>query len=343
MHLVGPSSESGAAILEARNLSCVFELRRFLGPSKSVHAVRGVDLAVVPGEVLGIVGESGCGKSTLARLLLGLEAPTTGEVLLQGRPLCRRSLETRRALAGQIQIVFQDTRGTLDPRKRVIDQVVEPLEIHGIGEEAGRTEKAASLLSDFGLPSHLWDRFPHQLSGGQCQRVVLARALILEPKVLVCDEPTSAADVSVQAQVVNLLREVRDRLGLTIVFISHNLAVVRHLCDRVAVMYLGRIVETGPTEPVFRAPSHPYTQSLLAAVPIPDPLRKQDWLAVSGEPPSPIDPPSGCAFHPRCPSAHDRCRAENPGLRVISSNRGAACHLLDQDEDLADLADGVEA
>ena len=316
-------------VLEADRLSRHYDARRGpFGRRRQVRALDDVTLALRPDEVLGVVGESGCGKSTLARLMVNLDRPSAGTVRYRGRVVSGLARRDWRPLRRHIQIVFQDTRGALNPRHSVLDQVAEPLAIHNIGDSADQRERAGGLLRRLGLPEPLWRRYPHQLSGGQCQRVVLARAMILQPDVLICDEPTSAADVSVQAQVVSLLQELRQGGGLAIVFISHNLALVRHLCDRVAVMYLGRIVETVPIEALFSAPAHPYTRALVSAVPDLKPGRRDDRIYLAGEPPSPIDPPPGCAFHPRCPHARETCRRVTPVLKPDRDGRLVACHVV---------------
>ena len=323
------TADAPSPILEADGLSRHFGVRRGLFTrERLVRALDGVTLAVRPDDVLGIVGESGSGKSTLARLMVNLDRPTAGTVRYRGRAVSGLTRRAWKPLRRHLQIVFQDTRSALNPRHAALDQVAEPLAIHAIGAAAERLEAARSVLRRLGLPEPFWRRYPHQLSGGQCQRVVLARAMILKPEVLICDEPTSAADVSVQAQVVDVLQELRRGGGLAIVFISHNLALVRHLCDRVAVMYLGRIVETAPVDALFGAPAHPYTRALVSAVPTLRPGQGAERIYLSGEPPSPIDPPPGCPFHPRCPSARGRCRTVAPMLKPDRHGRLVACHVV---------------
>jgi len=281
-----------------------------LGLNKGVaRAVDGVSLSIQQGESLGLVGESGCGKSTLARCVLGLEPLAAGRVEFQGRDI---SAWPEKELRRQMQMVFQDPYSSLNPRMRVADIVAEPLVIHSVGTGAERTAKTLDLLRLVGLPESLAERYPHQLSGGQRQRVAVARALALNPALVVCDEPVSALDVSIQAQVLLLLQDLRERLGLTYLFISHDLAVVGQVCDRIAVMYLGKVVEVAPSEALVRNPKHPYTSALLSAVPVPDPGHARKRQHLTGELPSPLNPPSGCPFHPRCPRVMDRCAREFP-------------------------------
>ncbi|PZG43419.1 peptide ABC transporter ATP-binding protein [Spongiactinospora gelatinilytica] len=301
-------------------------LRRTVGVLK---AVDGVSLELRAGETLGVVGESGCGKSTLARMLTAHERPTSGEVDLLGRPLHKlRGAELRRARR-RVQLIFQDPSGSLNPRMTVAASVREPFDVNpDLAPRGERDRRVRELLELVGLgPGHA-GRYPHQLSGGQRQRVGIARALALRPEVLVCDEPVSALDVSVQAQIVNLLERLRAELGLAYVFIAHDLGVVSHLADRVAVMYLGRVVETGPQERVYGHAAHPYTQALHAAAPLPDPALRGDREApLEGEPPSPLDPPGGCSFHPRCPLARDTCATVPPPQVEVAPGHQVSCHL----------------
>ncbi len=287
-----------------------------------LHALRGVDLALARGETLGIVGESGCGKSTLARMLLGIEMPSSGTVAVDGRPIAAYGRLARAAL---IQPVFQDPYSSLNPRMTIGRIVAAPLEVRGEGTRATRLERVLALMETVGLPRHLINAYPGAMSGGQRQRVAIARALIGEPRILVCDEPTSALDVSVQSQILNLLDRLRREFGLTMVLISHNLAVIYHLADRVAVMYLGRIVEEGRTEEIFAAPRHPYTAALLDAVLAPVAGARLPDLAVEAEFPSPLDPPPGCAFHPRCPRASEICTRIDPA-KTKEGEHGFRCH-----------------
>ncbi|MFT8243478.1 ABC transporter ATP-binding protein [Roseomonas sp. BN140053] len=290
-----------------------------------VQAVRDLDVSVRRGEAVGVVGESGSGKSTLGRLLLGLIPPTAGAVRFDGAPLTGASRAEWRRLRRRMQIVFQDPYGSLDPRRRVGAQIADGLAIHGLLPAAARPARVAALLSQVGLdPSHA-ARFPHEFSGGQRQRVGIARALATGPDFLVADEPVSALDVSIQAQVVQLLAGLQRELGLALLFISHDLPVVRHLCDRVLVMYLGRVVENGPAEAVFAAPSHPYTRALLSATPRLDAARRVQRIILPGDPPSPTDPPSGCVFRTRCAHAQPRCAEAVPELRPAGEARAVAC------------------
>jgi oligopeptide/dipeptide ABC transporter ATP-binding protein len=286
------------------------------------RAVDGVSLHVHRGETVGIVGESGCGKSTLARLLLGLSLPETGRVLFDGQDMAALDTAAWRALRTRLQLVFQDTGGALDPRLPVRVQVREALDIHRVADAESRT---AAVLEAVRLGGHLWDRYPHELSGGQLQRVIIARALVLRPELMVLDEPVSALDVSIQAQIVNLLADLQRRFGMAYVFVSHDLGVVRHVADRVYVMYLGQVVEHAPTAALFDAPRHPYTAALLAAVPAPDPTLPRRRAVLIGDPPSPQKPPSGCRFHPRCAHATTLCAAEAPALRPVGAH-SVACH-----------------
>ena len=297
------------------------------GGQRVVRAVDGVSLAIREGETFGLVGESGSGKSTLGRLILHLEAPSTGSVHFAGTDLASLGKGDLRALRREMQVVFQDPYGSLDARWTIGRILAEPLAVHGIGTGAERAERAAALLDLVGLDPSLINRYPHQLSGGQRQRIAIARAIALGPRFLVADEAVSALDVSVRAQVLNLLQDIRERLGLTYLFIGHDLHVVRHVSDRIGVMYLGRLVEVGPADELFRAPAHPYTQALIAAIPEPDPRLRHAPPRLSGEIPSPSNLPTGCRFHTRCPVATARCRAEDPLARVIAPDRIVACHL----------------
>ncbi|MGK0362752.1 MAG: oligopeptide/dipeptide ABC transporter ATP-binding protein [Bradymonadia bacterium] len=314
---------SDAPLLQAEGLTVHYPA----GRDRVVQAVTGVDLVIKPGETLGIVGESGCGKSSLGRALLRLEVITAGRVRAFGEDvtdLPERRL--RQGLRRRAAMIFQDPYDCLDPRMTIGDSVAEPLRVHGI---ADRDRRVAELLGRVGLDPSIADRRPHSFSGGQLQRVGIARALALDPDVIVADEAVSALDVSVQAGVINLLQDLQAERGLAYVFISHDLDVVRHISHRVAVMYLGRIVERGPAADVFKAPRHPYTRALLAASPKPDPHRRSQALPLQGEPPSPLAPPPGCAFHPRCPIAEARCSATIPALRNIVGAQAVACHLVD--------------
>ncbi|WP_375263910.1 ABC transporter ATP-binding protein [Palleronia sp.] len=313
-------------LLEADELVRIYHGRKGLfATAAPVRAVDGVSLRVMPGETLGIVGESGSGKSTLGRMLLGVDPAQGGEVRFGGVPMPAPATPNWRKLRARMQMVYQDPLAALDRRLTIAQQIREPLEIHDLGNEKERARRVQDLMRNVGLRPDQAGRYAHELSGGQRQRVVIARALATSPDLLVCDEPVSALDVSIQAQVVNLLRDLRQERQLSMVFISHDLKVVRNLCDRVAVMYLGRIVEEGPAFEVFDAPRHPYTRALISSVP--EPGRKLDSRVIlQGEPPDPARRPKGCAFHPRCSFATDICRGQPPALKRVASDQDAACH-----------------
>ncbi len=321
-----------SALLEVGDLTVHFTRRPgLLGRAAIVQAVNGVSLAVGKGETLGLVGESGCGKTTLARAVLRLIEPTSGSVRFDGTDVLSLPPKPMRALRRRMQIVFQDPWSSLNPRMTVGAAIREGMEIHKLARGAEADRRVASLLEEVGLPASAASQYPHAFSGGQRQRIGIARALAVEPELIVCDEPVSALDVSVQAQVLNLLADLQQRRGLSYLFISHDLAVVRHIAPRVAVMYLGRIVEEGPADAIFGEPKHPYTRALLSAVPVPDPAAKRSRIILEGEPPSPVRPPSGCPFHPRCPhpSKDARCAETRPELRQVGE-QVAACHFAEQ-------------
>jgi oligopeptide/dipeptide ABC transporter ATP-binding protein len=325
--------EITAPVLDVRDLKTYFPVpqnivdRLRFGPL-IVRAVDGVSLAIAPGETLGLVGESGCGKSTLGRSILRLVDVSAGEVRVAGRDVGRASPAELRQLRRRAQIIFQDPSSSLNPRVTVGQTIEEPLTIFRLADRATRKTRVAELLRQVGLPPEVAARYPHQLSGGQRQRVGIAAALALDPVLIVADEPTSALDVSVQAQILNLLESLQHRLGLAYLFISHNLDVVRHISDRVAVMYLGKIVESAPTDRLFADPLHPYTRALLAAIPSPDPDDHRDPLPIAGETPSPINPPAGCRFHPRCPLAQPICTTDEPSLLSDDHAHAVACHAV---------------
>jgi peptide/nickel transport system ATP-binding protein len=312
-----------SALLDVRGVTKTYSVGRTLtGEGGTLHALRGADVLVREGETLGLVGESGCGKSTLARLILGIEEPSSGIVRLAGKPISDYGRLERAQL---VQPVFQDPYSSLNPRMRIAGIVAAPLEVRGVGSASSRRERVRAVMNAVGLPEHFMDVYPSQLSGGQRQRVAIARALVGEPELLVCDEPTSALDVSVQSQILNLLARLKRELRLTVILISHNLAVVHHLADQVAVMYLGRIVEHGPTEAIFGDPRHPYTAALLASVLSPRPGARLPEIRVGTEFPSPLAPPPGCAFHPRCPRAGEGCASVDPD-ETREGTRGHRCH-----------------
>ncbi|MCM2474411.1 ABC transporter ATP-binding protein [Rhizobium sp. CG5] len=314
-------------LLEVRSLARVYEMNRGLfAKGTGVRAVDDVSLRLERGDTLGIVGESGSGKSTTGRVVLGLEPPSAGDVLFEGRPMAAHGSPEWRRSRMRMQMIYQDPLGALDRRLPVAAQVREPLDIHRIGNAAERDERVGELLQAVGLSASVTQRYPHELSGGQRQRVVLARALITRPDILVCDEPVSALDVSIQAQVVNLLSDLQAELGIAMLFISHDLRVVRQVSRRIAVMYLGRIVEEGDADDLFARPEHPYTRALVSAAPSPG-RRIADREMLQGEPPNPAQRPSGCSFHPRCPVAIARCRSDLPALVDLGGNRLVACHL----------------
>jgi oligopeptide transport system ATP-binding protein len=322
--------ENTMSLLEVKNLKVHFPVKQgmFSRVRESVKAVDGVSFSIAPGETLGLVGESGCGKTTLARAIVRLVEPTAGEISLDGENVTRMNGSELRARRRKFQMIFQDPYGSLNPRMNTEQIIGESIDAHNLAtDSASRRNRINELLEIVGLePAHA-SRFPHEFSGGQRQRIGIARALAVEPKLIVCDEPVSALDVSVQAQVINLLRDLQAQRGLAYLFIAHDLAVVEHISHRVMVMYLGKVVEQGEAKTVVRTPKHPYTQALISAVPVVDPDTKRQRIILTGDVPSPINPPSGCPFHPRCPIAEARCKTEVPALREITPNHWAACHF----------------
>ena len=318
---------TSSPLVEVRNLVKHFPITGgvFLREVAAVKAVDGVDLTINQGETVGLVGESGCGKSTLGRLILRLDEPTSGDILFQGESILGYDNRKMRTLRKEMQIIFQDPFSSLNPRKNVAQIVGEPLYVHGMKNRRERDARVLELLEVVGLKREHMRRYPHQFSGGQRQRIGVARALALHPKLIICDEAVSALDVSIQAQVINLLEDLQDEFGLTYLFISHALSVVQHISDRVAVMYLGKIVETAESGSLYQDPLHPYSQALLSAAPVPDPRRKRDRIVLPGDVPSPISPPPGCRFHTRCLYAEPICREQEPALREIRENHFAAC------------------
>jgi peptide/nickel transport system ATP-binding protein len=294
---------------------------------KTIHAVSGVSLEIARGETLGLVGESGCGKSTLGRAMLQLRSAVSGRVLFDGEELTAMHGDRLRKMRRRVQLIFQDPIASLNPRRKIADIIAEPLVIAGLKDVKKRHELVCEVLSAVGLdPALVMGRLPHEFSGGQCQRICIARALVLNPEFIICDEPVSSLDVSIRAQILNLLEEMKARFGLTLLFIAHDLAVVKAVSDRVAVMYLGRLCEVGPSEQLFARPAHPYTALLIEAIPVPDPDVRPAESVPAGEPPSPIAPPSGCRFRTRCPRADQRCASEVPELRPVAIGQYAACH-----------------
>ncbi|RYF32879.1 MAG: ATP-binding cassette domain-containing protein [Comamonadaceae bacterium] len=305
-------------------------VKRFPVGDRTLTALDGISMHIDAGEAVGLVGESGCGKSTLARTVIGLERADGGSIRLQGEELVGLSHRGWLPHRRDVQMIFQDPFASLNPRSTIGRIIEEPLLVHRVGDAASRSQRSADLMRRVGLSPEWRDRFPHEFSGGQRQRIGIARALALSPRLLICDEPVSALDVSVQAQIQNLLADLREELGLAYLFISHDLAVVAHLCTRIYVMYLGQVVEIGDRHTLHAAPRHPYTQALVAASPIPDPDRASDFgNDVQGDIPSQLDLPSGCRFHPRCPRATERCRVEAPLLRRLDTNAWASCHYAD--------------
>jgi peptide/nickel transport system ATP-binding protein/oligopeptide transport system ATP-binding protein len=342
---------AGEPLVEVRDLVKVFPVKGGVlqRTVAEVRAVDGVSFVVRRGETLGLVGESGCGKTTVGRLLLRLIDPTSGSVLFKGRDITKVSGAALKEYRRSAQIMFQDPYASLDPRAPIGDSIGDGLRIHGLGTPAERREKVRRIMDVVGLQPFHARRYPHEFSGGQRQRIGIARALVLQPDLIVCDEPVSALDVSIQAQVLNLLKSLQREFGLTYVFIAHNMGVVEHISDRVTVMYLGRIAEVADRSTIYRDPLHPYTQALMSAIPIPDPDLRRTRVILKGDVPSPVNPPSGCNFHPRCPlrerlGSPARCAEEEPALRALGPDHFAACHFAEENVPVRDLPLGtVEA
>ena len=322
-------SEDKKVLLEVQKVKKEFVTSKSLTgkPLKIVHAVDSVDLTIYEGETIGVVGESGCGKSTLGRCILQLIRPTAGNVLYRGEDITKLNKEQMRQMRRKMQLIFQDPYASLNPRMTVLELIMAPLEAFGIGTMEERVQRVKEIMELVGMPENMMNRYPHEFSGGQRQRIVIARALVLNPEFVVCDEPVSALDVSVRAQVLNLIQELKKKKHLTYMFISHDLSVVKYISDRIAVMYLGRIVEIAEKSELYNNPQHPYTKALLSAIPIPDVDNKMKREILTGDVPSPLNPPSGCYFHTRCKYATERCKTECPVLHDVGNGHMVACHL----------------
>ena len=322
-------SEDKKVLLEVQKVKKEFVTSKSLTgkPLKIVHAVDSVDLTIYEGETIGVVGESGCGKSTLGRCILQLIRPTAGNVLYRGEDITKLNKEQMRQMRRKMQLIFQDPYASLNPRMTVLELIMAPLEAFGIGTMEERVQRVKEIMELVGMPENMMNRYPHEFSGGQRQRIVIARALVLNPEFVVCDEPVSALDVSVRAQVLNLIQELKKKKHLTYMFISHDLSVIKYISDRIAVMYLGRIVEIAEKNELYNNPQHPYTKALLSAIPIPDVDNKMKREILTGDVPSPLNPPSGCYFHTRCKYATERCKTECPVLHDVGNGHMVACHL----------------
>jgi oligopeptide/dipeptide ABC transporter ATP-binding protein len=320
-------------LLEVKDLCKYFPIRGgvFRRTTNVVKAVDRVSFLVNKGETFGLVGESGCGKSTVGRSILRLIEPTSGEVLFEGKDVSTLGRGELRKVRRDMQMVFQDPFASLNPQMNVFELIEEPLKVHHVYISSERKEKVYELMETVGLNPSYADRYPHEFSGGQRQRIGIARALSLQPKLIIADEPVSALDVSIQSQVINLMEDLQDQFGLAYIFIAHDLSVVKHISDRVGVMYLGRMVEVGSKRNLYKQPAHPYTQALLSAVPVPNPKVKRERILLKGDVPSATNPPQGCAFHPRCPKAFDRCKIERPELIYLENEHYVACHLYDEE------------
>ncbi|TDL30970.1 dipeptide ABC transporter ATP-binding protein [Jeotgalibacillus sp. S-D1] len=322
--------EHAKPLLQVRNLKKYFPITSSLGRHVGdVKSVDGVDFDLYEQQTVGLVGESGCGKSTTGRAILRLTDPTEGEAIYNGRDIFKLKEKEFHKIRKDFQMVFQDPHSSLNPKKRIGEAIIEPMKIHQIGTKRDQMDRAMELLLKVGIRKDQFYRYPHEFSGGQRQRIGLARALAVNPKIVVCDEPVSALDVSIQSQVINLLKEIQENFQLTYLFISHDLSVVRHMADQICVMYLGKIVERAPTDELFGHPNHPYTRALLSAIPLPNPKIKNERIVIKGDVPSPIHPPSGCVFHTRCPFVMERCKQQVPSMKELTAGHYAACHLND--------------
>ena len=322
-------SEDKKVLLEVQKVKKEFVTSKSLTgkPLKIVHAVDSVDLTIYEGETIGVVGESGCGKSTLGRCILQLIRPTAGNVLYRGEDITKLNKEQMRQMRRKMQLIFQDPYASLNPRMTVLELIMAPLEAFGIGTMEERVKRVKEIMELVGMPENMMNRYPHEFSGGQRQRIGIARAIVLNPSLVVCDEPVSALDVSIQSQVLNLLRQLQESMGMAYIFISHNLSVIKHISDRVMVMYLGHVVELADKKELFANPSHPYTQALLSAIPVPERHSKRKKIILQGDLPSPANPPSGCIFHTRCFMAQEICSTQKPELRDIGGGHLCACHF----------------
>jgi oligopeptide/dipeptide ABC transporter ATP-binding protein len=316
-------------LLEVKNLKKYFPVRSPLGKATGyVKAVDNVEFTLHEKETFGLVGESGCGKSTTGRTILRLTEPTEGEAIYKGKDIFTLKGKEMLNIRKEMQMVFQDPHSSLNPKKRIGDVLEEPMTIHKIGTRKDRMDRAMDLLNQVGLREDQYYRYPHEFSGGQRQRIGIARALAVNPRLIICDEPVSALDVSIQSQVINLFQEIQEKFNLAYLFIAHDLSVVRHIADRIGVMYLGHIVEQAATDELFKNPLHPYTEALLSAVPVPNPKFKKERIIIKGDIPSPMNPPSGCVFHTRCPRVKDICKIEPPQLKEVAKSHFVACHLI---------------